>query len=201
PLPISRASVNIAKAHPDLEAQSRFSVTSYNGVVLLTGQVPRAELVQLAGDTARRVQRVKVVHNELTVGPRLSLLARNNDALITSRAKTRMLADGTIPGRHIQEGTEAVAVYLLGGVTRADARAAVAAAQPGGGVARGGSAPALRLSDRADTPASSGARHPYRHPCYLTTLSDGLPLGLGGSSDGPSSCGGGVSVSISKTMP
>src|SRR5690606_41094295 len=85
----TRASVNIAKARPDMEAQSRFSVTSYNGGVLLTGQVPRAELVQLAGVTARRVQRVKVVHNELTVGPRLSLLARNNDALITSSAKTR----------------------------------------------------------------------------------------------------------------
>lgn len=132
----TRASVNIAKAHPDLEAHSRFSVTSYNGVVLLTGQVPRAELVQLAGDTARRVQRVKVVHNELTVGPRLSLLARNNDALITSSAKARMLADSNVPGRRIKVVTEAGAVYLMGLVTRAEADAAVAAVQQVGGVQR-----------------------------------------------------------------
>src|SRR5690606_24532245 len=83
-----------------------------------------------------RVQRVKVVHNELTVGPRLSLLARNNDALITSSAKTRMLADSTIPGRRIKVVTEAGAVYLMGLVTRAEADAAVAAVQQVGGVQR-----------------------------------------------------------------
>jgi osmotically-inducible protein OsmY len=132
----TRASVNIAKAHPDLESEARFSVTSYNGVVLLAGQVPRAELAQLAGDTAKRVQRVKVVHNELTTGPRLSLLARNNDALITSSAKTRMLADSNIPGRRIKVTTEAGVIYLMGLVTRAESNAAVAAAQQVGGVQR-----------------------------------------------------------------
>lgn len=132
----TRASVNIAKAHPDLESEARFDVISYNGVVLLVGQVPRAELIQLAGDTAKRVQRVKVVHNELTVGPKLSLLARNNDALITSSAKTRMLADNNVPGRRIKVTTEAGAVYLMGLVTRAEADAAVAAVQQVGGVQR-----------------------------------------------------------------
>ncbi len=132
----TRANVNIAKAHADLEAEARFSVTSYNGVVLLVGQVPRAELIQLAGDTAKRVQRVKVVHNELTVGPRLSLLARNNDALITSSTNTRMLADNNIPGRRIKVTTEAGVVYLMGLVTRAEADLAVATAQQVGGVQR-----------------------------------------------------------------
>src|SRR5690606_41801384 len=96
----------------------------------------------------------------------------NNDALITSSAKTRMLADSNIPGRRIKVVTEAGAVYLVGLVTRAEADAAVAAVQQVGGVQRivklveyidcelspGRGAPALRLSDRADTPASSGAR-------------------------------------------
>ena len=132
----TRASVNIAKAHPDLESEARYSVTSYNGVVLLAGQVPRSELIALAGDTAKRVQRVKVVHNELTVGPRLPLLARNNDALITSSAKTRMLADSNIPGRRVKVTTEAGAVYLMGLLTRAEADAAVAAVQQVGGVQR-----------------------------------------------------------------
>lgn len=35
----TRAGVNIAKAHLDLESASRVSVTSYNGIVLLAGQV------------------------------------------------------------------------------------------------------------------------------------------------------------------
>ena len=111
-------------------------MVSYNGVALLTGQVPRAELRELAGNAVKQVQRVKTVHNELTVGPKLSLLARNNDALITSSSKTRMLADSNIPGRRIKVVTEAGVVYLMGLVTHAEANAAVAAVQQVGGVQR-----------------------------------------------------------------
>lgn len=132
----TKASVNVAKAHSDLESQARYDVVSYNGVVLLTGQVPSAELRELAGNAVKQVQRVKVVHNEMTVGPNLSLLARNNDALITSSSKTRMLADSSIPGRRIKVVTEAGAVYLMGLVTHAEANAAVAAVQQVGGVQR-----------------------------------------------------------------
>lgn len=132
----TKTSVNIAKAHIDLERESRISVISYNGVVLLAGQVPRKELKELAGDVAQRVQRIKVVHNELTVGPNLSLLARNTDALITTSAKARLLADSAIPGRRIKVTTEAGVIYLLGLVTQAEAALAVQAVQQVGGVQR-----------------------------------------------------------------
>ncbi|MBL4834074.1 MAG: BON domain-containing protein [Pseudomonas sp.] len=132
----TKATVNITKAHIDLERDSRLSVTSYNGVVLLTGQVPRQELKELAGSVAQRVQRVKVVHNELTVGPPLPLLARNSDALMTTSAKTRLLADSAIPGRRIKVTTEAGIVYLLGLVRRNEAELAVQAVQQVGGVQR-----------------------------------------------------------------
>ncbi|MBQ0742658.1 MAG: BON domain-containing protein [Pseudomonas sp.] len=132
----TRASVNIAKAHLDLERSSRVSVTSYNGVVLLAGQVPRQELKDLAGNVAKQVQRVKVVHNELTVGENLALLARNNDALITTSVKARMLGDSTIPGRRIKVTTEAGIVYLQGLVSRSEADLAVNAVQQVGGVQR-----------------------------------------------------------------
>lgn len=132
----TRIGVNVAKSHVDLERASRIQVTSYNGVVLLAGQVPREELKELAGRTARQVQKVKVVHNELTVGEPISLLARNNDTLITASAKTRMLADSAIPGRRIKVTTEAGTLYLLGLVTRAEADLAVQAVQQVGGVQR-----------------------------------------------------------------
>ncbi len=132
----TRAGVNIAKAHLDLERASRVSVTSYNGIVLLAGQVPRQELKDLAEQVAKNVQRVKVVHNELTVGENLPLLARNNDALITTNAKARMLSDSAIPGRRIKVTTEAGVVYLLGLVNRQEADLAVNAVQQIGGVQR-----------------------------------------------------------------
>lgn len=132
----TRAGVNIAKAHIDLESSSRVSVTSYNGVVLLAGQVPRQELKDLAEKVTKQVQRVKVVHNELTVGENLALLARNNDALITTSVKARMLSDSAIPGRRIKVTTEAGIVYLQGLVRRSEADLAVNAVQQVGGVQR-----------------------------------------------------------------
>lgn len=132
----TKASVNVAKSDKALERDSRFDVISYNGVVLLIGQVPRAELRDKAEQAVKQVQRVKVVHNEMTVGPKLSLLARNNDALITSNLKTRMLTNNATPGRRIKVITEAGVVYLMGLVNQAEAAAAVAAAQQVGGVQR-----------------------------------------------------------------
>ena len=40
----TKVAVNVAKASPDLDTGSHIVVTSYNGIVLLAGQTPRAEL-------------------------------------------------------------------------------------------------------------------------------------------------------------
>ncbi|MEO1827425.1 phospholipid-binding protein [Pseudomonas abyssi] len=128
--------VNVNKADTAIESDGRIVATSYNGVVLLAGQVPRGDLIARAGEAAKQVQRVKVVHNELTAGPRLSLLARNQDGLITANLKTRLLTDGTIPGSRIKVVTEAGVVYLMGLVTHQEADLAVQQAQQIGGVQR-----------------------------------------------------------------
>ena len=127
---------NVNKADTAIESDGRIVATSYNGVVLLAGQVPRGDLIARAGEAAKQVQRVKVVHNELTAGPRLSLLARNQDGLITANLKTRLLTDGTIPGSRIKVVTEAGVVYLMGLVTHQEADLAVQQAQQIGGVQR-----------------------------------------------------------------
>jgi osmotically-inducible protein OsmY len=46
--------VNIAKANPDLDKGSHIVVSSYNGVVLLAGQTPRADLKAWPSRTAAR---------------------------------------------------------------------------------------------------------------------------------------------------
>ena len=132
----TKVAVNVNKADTAIESDGRIVATSYNGVVLLAGQVPRGDLIARAGEAAKQVQRVKVVHNELTAGPRLSLLARNQDGLITANLKTRLLTDGTIPGSRIKVVTEAGVVYLMGLVTHQEADLAVKQAQQIGGVQR-----------------------------------------------------------------
>ncbi len=132
-----KVSSEISRSHTDLnDTTSHIVVTSYNGVVLLAGQTPRADLKSLAEQAARRVQGVKRVHNELQVLAPSSPLARSTDALLTTRIKTAMLADNTVPGSQIKVVTENGIVYLLGLVTRAEANRATAVVQGVGGVQR-----------------------------------------------------------------
>ncbi|UZJ61398.1 BON domain-containing protein [Pseudomonas sp. KU26590] len=130
----TKVSVNIAKASPDLDNASHIVVTSFNGIVLLAGQTPRADLKQLAEQTASQVQKVKKVNNELQVTGPSSMLARSNDAWLTSKIKTEMLTDSAIPGSRIKVVTENGIVYLLGLLTQAEATRATNLVQGVGGV-------------------------------------------------------------------
>ncbi|MDY7566426.1 BON domain-containing protein [Pseudomonas sp. RTC3] len=130
----TKVAVNVAKANPDLDEGSHIIVTSFNGIVLLAGQTPRADLKALAEQAASSVQRVKKVNNELQVMPPSSILARNNDAWLTTKIKTQMLTDNTIPGSRIKVVTENGIVYLLGLVTQQEATRATNLVQNVSGV-------------------------------------------------------------------
>jgi osmotically-inducible protein OsmY len=107
---------------------SHLVVVAYNGLVLLAGQVPSEALRRKASVTAQSLRRVTKVHNELTVGGPTSLMARTNDAWLTSKVKSRLIADKEVSGLRIKVITENGAVYLLGLVSRAQADRAVAVA-------------------------------------------------------------------------
>lgn len=132
----TKASVNIAKAHPELDSASHIVVASYNGVVLLAGQTPRQELKLLAEQVTKPIQGVKRVHNELQLLPTTSALVRSNDAWLTTRIKTAMLTDSMIPSSRIKVITENGIIYLMGLVTRQEANRATEAAQGVSGVQR-----------------------------------------------------------------
>lgn len=125
----------ISSAQADLDSPaSHIVVTAYNGLVLLAGQTPRADLKERAGQIANNVRGVKKLHNELQILPPTSALARSNDALITSRIKAAMLADSNVPSSNIKVVTENGIVYLLGIVTRTEGAAATNVAATTSGV-------------------------------------------------------------------
>jgi osmotically-inducible protein OsmY len=130
----TKVSVNVAKASPDLDKSSHIVVSSFNGIVLLAGQTPRADLKSLAEQAAGQVQRVKKVHNELQVLSPSSILARNNDAWLTTKIKTQMLTDSNIPGSRIKVITENGIVYMLGLLTQQEATRATNLVQGVSGV-------------------------------------------------------------------
>src|SRR5471030_17049 len=130
----TKVGVNVAKADPGLDNDSHIVVTSFNGVVLLAGQTPSADLKAKAEQAAAAVQRVKKVHNELQILPPSSFLARQNDAWLTTKIKTQMLADASIPGSRIKVVTENGIVYLLGLLTKQEAAQATNLVQGVAGV-------------------------------------------------------------------
>lgn len=120
----SRAKRVIREAHGDL-VDAHVNVTTFNGVVLLTGQVSSDEMKQLAGKVVSELRHVKTVHNELEVAGPTSMVARSNDTWLTTKVKTSLLVDNEISGNRIKVVTEDGVVYLLGLVTRDEAEVAV----------------------------------------------------------------------------
>ena len=133
----TKVAVNIDKADPRLDDDSRIVVVSFNGIVLLAGQVPDASLKPIAVKAASQgVQGVKQVHDDLQVGPNTGFLAKNSDAWITSKIKSSMLFKAAVPSARIKVVTENGIVYLMGLVTHKEAQAASSAAKDVSGVQR-----------------------------------------------------------------
>ena len=125
----TKAMVNINAADEAFD-QAHLSVVSYNGFVLLAGQVPSEALKTLASDVARELEAVRRIYNELEVGPATSAGTRTNDTWITTQVKSKLLASSDTPGRRVKVVTENAVVYLMGLVTAAEAdRSALEAAE------------------------------------------------------------------------
>jgi osmotically-inducible protein OsmY len=127
------ATVNIRKTDPQLDL-AHVVVTSYNGVVLLTGQVLNEELRARAAQAAAAVKNVRVVRNELTVAENTGFAVRSSDTLLTTKIKSKLLAAKDIKDGRIKVVTENGAVFLMGLVTKAEADAASSVAQNTDGV-------------------------------------------------------------------
>lgn len=104
---------------------SHLVIVAYNGVVLVAGQVATEALREKAGEAAQNLRRVRKVHNELSVGGPISLVARTNDSWLTTKVKTRLIASDNAYGRKIKVLTENGVVYLMGLLARDQANQAV----------------------------------------------------------------------------
>ena len=117
--------VNLNAADEQLKS-SHINVISFNGTVLLVGQVPSQDVKNLATRVARTSSsRVKEVYNELEVAGATTFLSRSNDAWLTSKIKTLMLADAEVSGMRTKVVTENGVVYLMGLLTQEEANKAV----------------------------------------------------------------------------
>lgn len=134
----------IADQGLELRAASRISdkygdkvhvnTTSYNRMMLLTGEVPTAEVKADVEKIVAGVTDVKSISNELAIAGASSFGVRSNDSYITSKVKARFVDAGKFSANVVKVVTEAGVVFLLGMVTQAEANAAVEIARTTGGV-------------------------------------------------------------------
>ena len=118
-----------------LGTRVRASVTSYNRVALITGEVGNAADKQAVERIVAGVQNVRSVVNETVVQTTPSLWDRSNDAILTGKVKAAFI-DAKVPVLAVKVTTERGVVYLLGRVTAEEATRATDAARSISGVQR-----------------------------------------------------------------
>lgn len=116
----TKAVVNL-HAEDERFDQAHLVVQSYNGYVLLAGQVPSEDLRQIASDVVREIRDVRRIYNELEVAAASSAMTRASDSWIASKVKTFLLAGSSTPGMRVKVVAEDGVVFLLGMVTREEA--------------------------------------------------------------------------------
>ena len=104
----------IIDSYPSDLSKANINISSFNGDLLITGQVPRQELINLATDQANTLRNVREVFNYLQVMGQTSLLSKANDLLITNRVKSRLQDLKFFRVSKIHIVTEHGMVYLMG---------------------------------------------------------------------------------------
>ena len=115
-------------------SKEHVNVTSYNRMVLLTGEASSAEAKASIEKLISGVPNVKSISNELAIAGASSLGGRSNDTYLTSKVKARFVDAKQFSAHHVKVVTEAGVVFLLGIVTQTEADAAADIARTTGGV-------------------------------------------------------------------
>ena len=110
--------------------------TSYNGVVLLTGEVPGEESRTSLAERVRAIEKVRQVQNELAVGKPASTDSQGEDAALATKVRARMLLERGFDSDAIKVVANRGTVYLMGMVSRAQAGMAAELARTTSGTRR-----------------------------------------------------------------
>ena len=115
----------------------RINATSYEGVVLLTGDSLGNDRKAEGTEIARSVRHVKSVSNQVNVVKETASFGEiSNDTWITSKVMTTLATTKEIPSRTIVVVTDRSVVYLMGLVTQREGDLAAAASAQVSGVKR-----------------------------------------------------------------
>ena len=114
--------------------RAHIAVTSYNRMVLLSGEVASEADKAAAEQTVSRVDNVRSIVNELAVMGLTSLTSRSNDTILSGKVKASFVDARDLSANAFKVVTERGTVYLMGRVTEREANRASEIARGVGGV-------------------------------------------------------------------
>ena len=117
-------------------SDTNVSVTIWNAVVLLTGEVPDQTAIDRILDIAKSHHYTRQIVNRIELAGRTNAASRVNDSWLTGRVKTALVVSRTVDPTRFKVVTERANVYLMGLVTSAEAAAAVMIVRSVPGVVR-----------------------------------------------------------------
>lgn len=105
----------------DLATLGHVNVTSYNRVVLITGEVPGAAEKAAVEQAVAKIDNVRSVVNELGIGQNSSVGSRTTDSFITTKVKATLVDAKDVHANAYKVVVERAIVYLMGRVTEREA--------------------------------------------------------------------------------
>ena len=125
---------SVSRIREAVADRGHVNITSYNRMVLITGEVA-TEADRVAAEQAiARIENVRSTVNDLAVMGATSLAARSNDTILTSKVKATYVDAKDLQSGAIKVVTERGTVYLLGRVTEREASRAAELARGISGV-------------------------------------------------------------------
>lgn len=130
---IELKSGNVVK---ELATLGHVNVTSYNRMVLLTGEVPDEASRSRVEQALAKIENVKSVVNELAVAGNSSTSSRANDVQLGLKVKASFVDAKELQANAVKVVVERAQVYLMGRVTEREAARASELASSVPGVAK-----------------------------------------------------------------
>ncbi|WP_143870412.1 BON domain-containing protein [Catenovulum sediminis] len=121
---------------PELYRLTHVNVVCYNRHILLVGQVPSEYVRERILDLASEYPDFSDIYNELRVAEKTGAGQRTKDAWLTTKVKSRMLADEELDGHQVKVFTENNEVFLMGLLTPREKKIALTIARNMAGVER-----------------------------------------------------------------
>jgi osmotically-inducible protein OsmY len=118
---IERTALEELADDQELTSQSHINVNAYNGLALMTGEVPNEVVKTKVLDIVRVIPHVKMVRDSLVVAQPIDSTARANDAQLTAQVNVALTQIHTLPNfdpAMVKVVTENGVVYLMGQVSR-----------------------------------------------------------------------------------